>query len=109
MIIKSNFKPAWWLRGPHLQTLWPAMMRRKIPLDLSRERVELPDGDFIDLDWMTQPDKSLPIVIVLHGLEGSIESSYVRGLLRALQNGGFRAVLMHFRGCSGEHNRLPRA
>lgn len=109
MITKSKFKSAWWLPGPHLQTLWPTLMRRKIPLDLTRERIELPDGDFIDLDWVSFEKKDAPLVIVLHGLEGSIHSQYARGILRTLQKAGNRAVLMHFRGCSGEHNRLPRA
>ncbi len=109
MIIKSKFKSAWWLPGPHLQTLWPTLMRRKINLDLRRERIELPDGDFIDLDWISTENKNSPIVIVLHGLEGSIHSKYARGILRTLQESGYRAVLMYFRGCSGEPNRLLRA
>lgn len=109
MIRKSNFKSAWWLPGPHLQTLWPTLMRRKIPLNLTRERIELSDGDFIDLDWVSFEKKDAPLVIVLHGLEGSIHSKYARGILRTLEQSGYRAVLMHFRGCSGEHNRLPRA
>ena len=106
MIIQSKFKPAWWLPGPHLQTIWPTFMRRNILLDLFRERIELPDGDFIDLDWVNTENKNAPIVLVLHGLEGSIESKYARGVLKALNKNGFRPVFMHFRGCSGEHNRF---
>ena len=108
MIISSKFKPAWWLPGSHLQTLWPALMRRKIKITLSRERLELPDGDFLDLDWVTPRSQGL-LVIILHGLEGSIDSAYAKGMLRALHQSGCHAVFMHFRGCSGEHNRLPRA
>ncbi len=103
----NNFKPAWWLRDAHLQTLWPALLRRPIKnLELKRERIELPDGDFIDLDWT---EGSGPIVILLHGLEGSIDSSYAKGMLRALQNNHCRGVFLNFRGCSGEANRLSRA
>ena len=105
MIKESTFKPAWWLPGGHLQTLWPVLFRRDIDLKLTRERLELPDGDFIDLDWYGDQHQG-PIVIVLHGLEGSIYSHYAKGLILALQQSGFRPVFMHFRGCSEEHNRF---
>jgi uncharacterized protein len=101
------FQPAWWCRGPHRQTLWPYFIRRKPKLRLKRERLELPDGDFIDLDWTPNPDG--PIVVILHGLEGSSKSGYARGLLRAFQDRCWRGVVMHFRGCSGEPNRLARS
>ncbi|MES2204048.1 MAG: hydrolase [Pseudomonadota bacterium] len=103
-----SFKPAWWLPGGHLQTLWPNLRKRKIFLNTVRERLILPDNDFVDLDWV-QGINSGPIVILMHGLEGSIKSSYVRGILCALKKNGFRAVLMNFRGCSGEHNHTSKA
>jgi predicted alpha/beta-fold hydrolase len=103
----STFKPAWWLLNPHLQTLWPVFMRRRLRPPLRRERLELPDGDFVDLDW-TLNDTG-PIVILLHGLEGGSRSHYARGMLAALPRHSLRGVLMHFRGCSGEPNRLARA
>lgn len=108
MIINSQFKAAWWLPGPHLQTLWPALMRRPIHIPIRRERLELPDGDFVDLDWAIS-DNTGPLVLILHGLEGSIESPYAKGLMQALLAHGYPVVFMHFRGCSGEHNRLARA
>jgi predicted alpha/beta-fold hydrolase len=101
------FKAAWWCRGPHGQTLWARLARRPPRVALRRERLELPDGDFIDLDWTETG--SGPIVIVLHGLEGSSDSPYARGLLRAIERRGWRGVVMHFRGCSGEPNRLARS
>ncbi len=88
-----------------MQTLWPALLRRAAAPVARRERVTLPDGDFIDADWVGETG---PIVIVLHGLGGSSDSHYVRGLLRAIAARGWRGVVMHFRGCSGEPNRLPR-
>jgi hypothetical protein len=103
----SPFQPAWWLRSPHLQTLWPVFFRRRPRPPLRRERLELPDGDFVDLDWTL--NASGPIVILFHGLEGSSRSHYARGMLAALPQHGMRAVLMHFRGCSGEPNRRARA
>lgn len=106
--MSNQFKPAWWLPTPHLQTLWPVLCRGDIPdLHLERERVELPDGDFIDLDWVGR-NKTGPLVIILHGLEGSIESHYAKGMLYRLAQEGWRGVFIHFRGCSGEPNRLPR-
>jgi len=105
----NHFKPAWWLLNPHLQTLWPVLLRREIKdLKLERERVELPDGDFIDLDWMGR-DKKGPLVLILHGFEGSIESHYAKTTMRKIEERGWRAVFMHFRGCSGEPNRLQRS
>jgi len=105
---ETSFKAAWWLPNPHLQTLWPTFCRGHIKnLDLERERLELPDGDFIDLDWVGK-EKSGPLVIILHGFEGSIQSHYAKGMMRAVALQGWRGVFMHFRGCSGEPNRLPR-
>ncbi len=101
------FKPAWWCPGPHSQTLWARLARYAPDVALWRERLELPDGDFIDLDWVEGGGG--PIVIVLHGLEGSSDSPYARGILRAVERRGWRGVVMHFRGCSGEPNRLARS
>jgi hypothetical protein len=83
------------------------LFRRRPRPPLRRERLELPDGDFVDLDWTL--NDSGPIVVLFHGLEGSSRSHYARAMLDVLPRHGFRAVLMHFRGCSGEPNRLPRA
>ncbi len=110
MIVKSSFRPAWWLTNRHMQTLCSTMMRHiKAPID-STERFELPDGDFVDLAWAENglsPDA--PLVIFLHGLGGSVDSTYVAGQMKAYNQNGWRAVLMHFRGASHEPNRMPRA
>ncbi len=105
-LTQHPYRPAWWCRGAHCQTLWPFLFRRAPRVPLKRERLELPDGDFLDLDW-TDNDSG-PIVVILHGLEGSSKSQYARGILAAVQARGWRGVLMHFRGCSGEPNRLAR-
>lgn len=107
MRVDCSFKPAWWLPGAHLQTLFPYVFRRQRPPPLKRERIELSDGDFVDIDWTgAQPG---PLVLLLHGLEGSIRSHYVAGLLHTLADCGFQTALLYFRGCSGEPNRLPRS
>ena len=104
---QTDFKPAWWLRSPHLQTLWPVFFKKRHPLDLVDEQLELDDGDFLDLCW--SKSSSDKIVLVLHGLEGSIESHYANSVVYELEQTGFRPVFMHFRGCSGRRNRLARA
>ena len=105
-VAPADFTPAWWLPGPHLQTLWPALIRHTRTVPLTRERLDLPDGDFVDIDWAGSD--SGPIVVILHGLQGSSRSPHVQGLLGALVRRGWRGAVMHFRGCSGEPNRLPR-
>lgn len=107
MITASAFRPAWWLPGPHLQTLYPSLFRRRIIPPLSRQRFELPDGDFLDIDW-TGPANGRQ-VLVLHGLEGSLESHYAGALLARLNAAGYHAGLLYFRGRSGEPNRLQRS
>lgn len=104
-IIGSGFRPAWWLRGDHVQTLWPAFFRRRRLPAVEWERLELDDGDFLDLAW--SGPAAGRIVLFLHGLQGSIESHYAGGIMRALNRRGFRVCLMHFRGCGREINRLP--
>lgn len=103
----DSFKPSWWLRSPHLQTLWPAFFKRRHKLDLISEQVELDDGDFVDICW--GKNESAKTVLVLHGLEGSLESHYANGIVYQLEQAGYRPVFMYFRGCSGRMNRLPRA
>lgn len=102
-----RFKPAWWLRNPHLQTIFARYVGRNRRVHSFQEIVELPDGDFIDCRWVGSDVG--PIVIILHGLEGSVESHYVKGMMSAALQMGWRAVLVHFRSCGGTLNRLPRA
>lgn len=107
----SSYRAPWWLPGPHLQTIWP-LARKGAAVRYHRERWDAPDGDFIDLDWTAaptpQPDDR-PLVVLFHGLEGSSQSHYARALMRAVHAAGWLGVVPHFRGCSGEPNRLARA
>ncbi len=120
----SSYRAPSWLPGGHAQTLYAALMMRRARVAYRRERWETPDGDFIDLDWVDEPAAvsrqssaasrqppavSDPLVVLFHGLEGSSRSHYALALMAALQAGGVRGVAVHFRGCSGEPNRLPRA
>lgn len=104
------FKPAWWLKNCHLQTIFAKYLAPKLPLSLKAELFDLPDGDELMLHWGSLPANSAtPLVLLLHGLEGNYRSHYVRGMMHSLQQHGFACVLMHFRGCHGEANKLPRA
>src|SRR3990167_27633 len=110
MITASQFEPAWWLTNGHAQTMYRTLTNRlQAPID-RYERLELPDGDFIDLAWAVNGlSASAPLVVLLHGLGGGVSSPYVAGLLLAFNQAGYRGVLMHLRGASDEPNRKPRA
>lgn len=103
-----GYQAPWWLPGGHVQTLHPLTRRDAAPA-YRRERWNTPDGDFIDLDWLPAPLADAPLVVLFHGLEGSSRSPYARALMRAVAARGWRGVVPHFRGCSGEPNRLARA
>jgi predicted alpha/beta-fold hydrolase len=108
MLTQTTFKPAWWLSNSHLQTLYPALLRNAPePPDYRRERLTTPDQDFIDIDYCGAG--SQPLIILLHGLTGSSQSSYIKGLQSALLIQGFRSATLNFRGCSGSSNNKARS
>lgn len=96
-----------WLPGGQAQTLWPLLIKPK-PIPLRRERWDTPDGDFLDVDFLDAPSGS-PLMVLFHGLEGSARSHYAISTAHACRRLGWRLALPHFRGCSGELNRRPRA
>ncbi len=104
-----SFQPASWLPGPHLQTVGARFLRPRGGVPLRRERWDTPDGDFLDLDFVAvaTPDDA-PLVLVLHGLEGSSHSGYAWQLYRRFATLGCAAVGLNFRSCSGQPNRAPR-
>jgi len=108
----SEFTPAWFLRGPHLQTIWGRIVRPRRLARLRREVVETPDGDELVLDHL-DGDPSLRFIL-LHGLEGSSNSVYMQGLFAAIARHGFAATAMNFRSCALDArgralpNRRPR-
>lgn len=103
-----------WLPGGHLQTLYPYFFAPRPAITYQRERLELADGDFLDLDW-TLPEQPAPtptlspLVALFHGLEGNAQAFYARNLMQAVTQAGWCGIVVHFRGCSGVPNRLPRA
>ncbi len=105
----GEYRAPRWLPGGHAQTIYPALLRRPRHR-YRRERIDTPDGDFIDFDWLLDAGaESAPLLVLLHGLEGSGASHYVASLMRRVRSDRWRGVVPHFRGCSGEPNRLPRA
>lgn len=107
MLMPRRYRAPPWLPGAHLQTVWPLLRQPVLP-DYRRERWETPDGDFIDLDWIDGPGTA-PLLVLFHGLEGGSRSHYARSLMHAVRQRRWRGVVAHFRGCSGEPNRLARA
>jgi hypothetical protein len=103
--LSDAYEAPWWLPGGHLQTLYAALAPAP-RIAWRRERWDTPDGDFIDLDWVGSEG---PLIAIFHGLEGSSASPYARAIAQLALRMGYRCVVPHFRGCSGELNRLPRA
>ena len=97
-----------WLPGGHLQTIYTSVFIPAPEVDYRRERLELADGDFLDFDWI-DGEAQAPVVVLFHGLEGDSSSGYARRLMHSVHARGWHGVVAHFRGTSGEDNRLPRA
>ncbi|MES2438438.1 MAG: alpha/beta fold hydrolase [Verrucomicrobiota bacterium] len=106
LIQNSSYCPPSWLPGGHLQTIFPALFRRVPRVTHRRERLELPDGDFIDLEWAGNGGPRL--AILSHGLEASMDTEYIQGMAAALLRRGWDVLAWNFRGCGGEPNRLLR-
>jgi uncharacterized protein len=112
----QGYRAPAWLPGGNAQTIWPALFARRhdgpAP-HYERERWTTPDADFIDVDWQAAAPASgvanPPLLVLFHGLEGSSASHYAQAFAAAARGRGWRYVVPHFRGCSGELNRGPRA
>lgn len=107
LIPSSYTRAPFYQPNGHWQTIWPALFRKVNTFTWSRERLELEDGDFLDLDWLPAPD-SRRLVVLSHGLEGNSDRHYVRGMARAFRQNGWEALAWNCRSCSGELNRTAR-
>ena len=105
-VVASTYKPPFLLRNGHLQTIAGAFLRQRHKAAFDHERLELDDGDFLDLRWLRKGNNRL--AILSHGLEGSAEQGYVRGMAATLHAAGWDVLAWNFRGCGDEPNRLPR-
>jgi predicted alpha/beta-fold hydrolase len=110
-LLTSSYRAPRWLPGGHVQTIWAARMVPLPQVAYRRERWNTPDGDFIDVDFaQPEPDEAAaPLLVLFHGLEGDSRSHYARSVMRHFADRGWRSVVVHFRGCSGEPNQLLRA
>lgn len=106
VVSSSSYCPPAWLPGGHLQTIVPSLYRKVNRVTKEKERLELEDGDFLDLEW--RRDGRRKLAILSHGLEGSAGASYVQAMARALSSSGWDVLAWNYRGCSEELNRLPR-
>lgn len=109
----SDFKAPIWQIGGHMQTIIPSLFPQVAKQTYFRERWELADGDFVDVDWTEPPEhldhaQNKPVLVLFHGLEGSSQSHYARLIMSSVKQRGWLGVVVHFRGCSGEPNRMPR-
>ena len=109
-LLTSAYLPPRWLRGAHVATILPTFFPAPPALWTQHERLELPDGDFLDLAWLRAPDKKTqPLAILSHGLEGSLNAPYIRHLARTLAANGWDVLAWNYRSCGGQPNRLLRS
>ena len=104
--IASNYKPPLFFRNGHLATIYSGIIRSVNGVVQKRERLILSDGDFLDLDWSEATSPSQKLVILLHGLEGDGQRPYITGSAKILNQNGYDACAVNYRGCSGEVYRL---
>ena len=107
VLTRSSYRPSFLFRNRHINTIFASKFRKVKDVWYSRERIETPDADFLDLDWCVTGSKR--VVIICHGLEGNSRRAYMKGMVRAFLKDGYDAVAMNYRGCSGEPNRLLRS
>jgi predicted alpha/beta-fold hydrolase len=106
-ILISSFISPPLLEGGHRQTILPALLPRRFWSWQQQQRLELPDGDFLDLSWQQKGHARL--VILSHGLEGSAQAIYIRGMAETLHQAGWDVLAWNYRSCGGMENRLIRS
>lgn len=104
----ARYVPAWWIPGPHAQTLWGKLARRRAMAPTVRLRWTTPDGDFIDVHRQAPSHPEAPRLVLLHGLEGTVRSHYAQAFLAEAARRGWGADLLIFRSCGGEPNLTKR-
>ena len=106
MTKSSLYKPAIWFRNGHVQTILASVFRKVTGVSYTRERIQTPDDDFLDLDWSCMGEKTL--AVISHGLEGNSQSASVKGMVKALNESHIDCLAWNYRNCSGETNRQLR-
>ena len=108
-IVTSTYNPPFLLKNGHFSTIFTALTRKIVDFKQKREKLELADGDFLDLDWSFSETPTKKVIILLHGLEGNAQRAYIAGSAKQFNRNGFDACAVNFRSCSGETNRLFRS
>ncbi|GGI57837.1 YheT family hydrolase [Winogradskyella haliclonae] len=108
-IIESSYKPLFWAKSGFVSTVFSGLARKVKGVHQTRERIALPDTDFLDLDWSYTEKESNKVIILLHGLEGHAQRPYLTGAAKLFNQNGIDACAVNFRGCSGEPNLLYRS
>jgi predicted alpha/beta-fold hydrolase len=108
-ILESQYKPPFWAKKSFVSTVFSGLARQVKGVNQYRERLELRDGDFLDLDWSEGNSQVQKVIILLHGLEGNAQRPYITGSAKLFNQNGIDACAVNFRGCSGEPNRLYRS
>jgi uncharacterized protein len=104
----TDFAPAWFLPGPHFQTIWGRIARSRRLVAFRREVLTTPDGDELVLDHVDAPSPSPVHFILLHGLEGSSYSVYMQGVLGVIARHGYSATALNFRSCARDPRNITR-
>lgn len=108
-IVESQYKAPYLFKNGHVSTIYSGLVRRVNGVKQTRERILLPDADFLDLDWSFASSKTNKLIIVLHGLEGHAQRPYMTGVAKLFNQNAYDAVCVNFRGCSGEDNLKYRS
>ncbi len=104
-LVESTFSPSILFRNAHFSTIYSAKLRPTPTLAQTRERIILPDSDFIDIDWSYAKTKATKVSILLHGLEGNAQRTYIKSMGKKLIAKNWDVAAVNFRGCSGEPNK----
>ncbi|MFT5738008.1 MAG: putative alpha/beta-fold hydrolase [Maribacter sp.] len=108
-LVNSSYNPPNFFKNGHLATIYAGLFREVKGLVQTRERIQLPDGDYLDLDWSHSAQPSKKVTVLLHGLEGNAQRAYIQGSAKALNKNGYDVCAINFRGCSGEPNTTYRS
>ncbi len=108
-VITSSYNPSFVFKNGHFATVYAGIWRKIADFTQKRERIDLPDADFLDLDWSFAQAATQKVAIIIHGLEGNAQRAYIQGSAKQFNKHGYDACAINLRGCSGETNRLFRS
>ena len=108
-LIPSDYNPPFLFKNGHFSTIYAGILRKIDDLEQKRERIELSDGDFLDLDWSFSKTPTSKLVILIHGVEGNAQRAYITGSAKQCNLNEYDTCAINLRGCSGEENRLYRS